>query len=163
MIANASSRTPRQCGVVGGHFAQMFGAVDKEPMEAFDVELFVAGGRIDLQVDHREAGIVVVQRPQRGVRDFQQMVAIGKIGLRVVTFEKAQPVLHVAASRDFVGHRDVVAEAAGEGVVFGRPHPRAADVFVTDHAEQFAFRAHRRVEQRLDRVPPQVCAQRFLR
>ena len=137
----------RQRGVVGGDLAQMFGAVDQEPMEAFDIELFVAGGRIDLQMDHREAGVLVVQRSQRGVRDFQQMVAIGQIRLQVVAFEKAQPVFHVAAPRDFVRHCDKVAKAAGEGEVFGRPHPGAADMFVADHAEQIAFRAHRCIEQ----------------
>ena len=95
--------------------------------------------------------------------DLEQVIAVGQIGLRIVAFEKPQPVLDLASARDFVGDRDVVADAACERMIFWRPHPRAADVLVADHAEQLALGADRGIEQRMDVVAAQIGAERFVR
>ena len=80
--------------------------------------------------------------------DLEQVIAVGQIGLRIVAFEKPQPVLDLSSARDFVGDRaDVVADAACERMIFWRPHPRAADVLVADLAEQLALGADRGIEQ----------------
>jgi hypothetical protein len=102
---------------------------------------------LHLQVDRGNPGDIAVQRPQRGVRDLQQVVAVRQLGLRVVALEMMQALLGLAPATDFVGQSHVVADAGDEGLVLGRPQAHAPDLFVADHADQLAATADRGIEQ----------------